>query len=56
MGDYWVQMALSVLFSVLQVVVKNPARQKELARAMIKLRKSLEAAYPPEMDEQLLNP
>ncbi len=50
MSDWLVDLALAVLFSVLKQVVKNPEKKKSLARAMIKLRRQLEIAYPPDQD------
>ncbi len=45
MNDFWVDMALSVLFSVLKQVVKNPAKKAELKKAMLKLRDTINIAY-----------
>lgn len=54
MGDFWVDMAFSIVFSVLRQVVKNPEKKKALARAFIKLRNAVTLAYPPEQDGELL--
>ena len=48
MGDFYVDMALSVVFAVLKQVVKNPKKKEVLRKAMEKLRDALNAAYPAE--------
>ncbi len=53
-GDFFVDMAFSIIFSVVKQVVKNPEKKRSLARAMIKLRRALELAYPPDQDAGLL--
>ncbi len=45
MKDFWVEMALSVLFGVLKDVVKNPSKKADLSRAMLKLRGAIDVAY-----------
>jgi predicted solute-binding protein len=49
-GDFWVEMALSVVFAVLREVVKNPTRKAALKKAMVKLRNVVTVAYPPDQD------
>ena len=39
-------MAFSVLFNVLKIVVKNPAKKEALRSAMLKLRDAISSAYP----------
>ena len=48
--DYFVDMALAVLFGTLRQVVKNPEKKAALKKAMCKLRDALIVAYPPEQD------
>jgi hypothetical protein len=46
--DFWTNIGLSIVFSVLQQVVKNPEKKEEMKRAMVKLRDQLNMAYPVE--------
>ena len=48
--DFWLNMALAVLFSTLKEVVKNPDKKAALQRALVKLRNQLSIAYPPDED------
>jgi len=50
MGDFWVDMALAIVFSVLKQVVKNPERKAALKRALLKLRNTIDAAYAGDAD------
>ncbi len=44
--DFIESMALSVLFNVLKIVVKNPAKKEALKKALLKLRDQINSAYP----------
>lgn len=46
MNDFLISMALSVLFQVLKVVIKNPSTKTELEAVFVKLHGAIEAAYP----------
>lgn len=48
--DFWIRFALSVLFGVLEEVVKNPGKKAAIKKAMVKLRKALTLSFPPEAD------
>ena len=48
--DFWLRMALSIVFGVLEEVIKNPAKKAAVKRAMVKLRNALLLAYPPDQD------
>ena len=48
--NFWIPMALSIIFAVLKEVVKNPSSKAELKAAMTKLRDALLLAYPPDQD------
>ncbi|MGH9492607.1 MAG: hypothetical protein ACRD2K_03820 [Terriglobales bacterium] len=50
MGDFWVDMALAIVFSVLKQVVKNPGRKEALKKAFLKLRNTINAAYAGDSD------
>lgn len=45
MGDWWVDMALGIVFGVVKQVVKNPERKEALKRALLKLRNAINGAY-----------
>ena len=45
MMEYLVPMALSVLFSVLKVSVKNPESKKNMRSAFLKLYNAIKALY-----------
>jgi hypothetical protein len=48
MIDFYVNLGLSIVFSVLAQVVKNPEKKEELKRALVKLRDQLLFIYPVE--------
>jgi len=50
MGDFWVDLALSVVFSTFKQVVKNPAKKEQLKKAMLKLRNMINAVYAGDAD------
>ncbi len=49
--DFLVSMALSVLFQLLKLFIKNPAHKEDMRKAMLKLYKAIETAYPEFVDE-----
>lgn len=48
---FFESMALSVLFNVLKVVVKNPQKKVALQKALLKLRDAINSAYPESLAE-----
>jgi hypothetical protein len=50
MFDFYISMALAVLFQVLKQVVKNPKSKEELKKAMLKLRNAINTAYADDED------
>lgn len=48
--DYWLDMALAVMFSTLKQVIKNPVKKAELKKAMLKLRDNINIAYAGDVD------
>ena len=50
MGDFWVELGLSVVFSALKQAVKKPDKKAALKRAMLKLRNTINAAYAGDAD------
>jgi len=45
MNDFYLDLALSVLFSTLKTVIKNEERKAALKKAMLKLRNAIDVAY-----------
>jgi hypothetical protein len=43
--DFWVDMALAVMFSVLKQVIKNPDKKAAMKAAFLKLRNTINIAY-----------
>ena len=50
MGDYFVDMALGIIFSALKVLVKNPKRKGQLKKAFLKLRDAINTAFAGDSD------
>lgn len=48
--DYFVDMGLAILFSVLKNVVKNPSKKDEMKKAFLKLRNNINIAYAGDPD------
>jgi hypothetical protein len=51
-NDFWVGMALSVIFSVLKQSVKNPASKAAMKAAFLKLYTQIKALYADDPDFQ----
>ena len=45
MSDFYVDLALTVLFSTLKTAIKNEERKASLKKAMLKLRNAINVAY-----------
>lgn len=52
MNNFWIPMALSVLFEVLSETVKNPQSKAKLKKALLKLRNAINTAYFDDPDFQ----
>ena len=50
MADFYVDLGLSIVFSVLRVVIKNPGKKEEMKKALLKLRNQIELAYAGDPD------
>jgi len=50
MQDFWVDMALAVLFSFLKQSVKNPASKATMKKAFLKLFMAIKATYAGDSD------
>lgn len=50
MDSFWVDMALSVIFSVLKQVIKNPGKKTDLKAAMLKLRNTINTVWAGDPD------
>jgi hypothetical protein len=48
--DFYVSMALAVIFQVLKTVIKNPKSKADMKSACLKLRNSINAAYADDPD------
>ena len=48
--DFWTNMAISVVLSVLKEMIKNPAKKEELKKAMLKVRNQIEVVYTEDPD------
>lgn len=48
MPSWLIPMALSIIFDVLKLVVKNPDHKEAMKAALVKLGKAIIAAYPDE--------
>jgi hypothetical protein len=48
--NFFVPMALSIIFQVLKLVIKNPSAKEEMKAACLKLRDSINAAYADDPD------
>jgi len=46
MQDYWLDMALSIVFSVVRATVKNKEMKEQLRASLVKLRDKLIMLYP----------
>lgn len=50
MTDFWLEMALSVLFATLKQIIKNPEKKADVKKAMLKLRNTIDVAYGDDTD------
>lgn len=50
-SELFIGWALSTLFTLLGIVIKNPEKKKQYKKAMIKLRNQLLICYPPDQDD-----
>lgn len=48
MGDFWVNLATTIIIGVLQGAVKNEESKKRIKKAMLKIRDMISALYPEE--------
>lgn len=52
MANFWVDMALSVVFAVLKSVIKNAESKEEMKKAFLKLYRQIQVAYADDPDFQ----
>lgn len=45
MNDFWLPMALSIIFQVIKQSIKNPRAKADLKSAMLKLRNQINLMY-----------
>lgn len=51
MGDFWLDLGVSVVISCLRQIVKNPAKKEEMRKVFRKIHDLISVAYPEFNDE-----
>lgn len=46
MPDYLIQLGITFVLTALREAVKNPEKKKDLSRAMLKIRETIDIVYP----------
>lgn len=46
MGDFWIDLAFSVLFTLIKGLIKDPVKKEQYRRAFLKLAGYINMAYP----------